>query len=125
MVPRFLVWSFRNCSNRKRNGSFAPFVNNFDLRLSQELPGFAIGHKGVITLDILNVGNLMNKKWGRIDEVSFVTAAGGVSRSFVNYGGLDAQGRYIYNMGSTEDYVTKQSRGESQWAAQITLKYEF
>ena len=109
----------------KRNGSFAPFVNNFDLRLSQELPGFAIGHKGVITLDILNVGNLMNKKWGRIDEVSFVTAAGGVSRSFVNYGGLDAQGRYIYNMGSTEDYVTKQSRGESQWAAQITLKYQF
>ena len=109
----------------KRNGSFAPFANSFDMRISQELPGFLPQHKAVVALDILNLGNMINKRWGRVDEVSFVTAAGGVSRSFVNYGGLDSQGRYIYHIGSVEDFITKQNRGESQWAVQVTLRYEF
>ena len=51
-----------------RNGSFSPFVNSFDLRLSQEMPGFTAKHKGSVTLDILNIGNLLNKRWGRTNE---------------------------------------------------------
>lgn len=108
----------------KRNGSFSPFVNNFDLRFSQEIPGFTAKHKASVTFDVLNVGNLLNKRWGRIDEVGF-QSAGGQARSFVNYGGLDAQGRYIYNVGAVEDLTTRQAKGESQWSAQITLRYEF
>ncbi len=108
----------------KRNASFAPFTNQFDMRISQELPGFVAGHKAVVSFDILNVGNLLNKKWGRIEEVAF-QSAGGPARSFVYYGGLDAQGRYIYNVGPTEDYVTRQNKGESQWAVQATVKYQF
>ena len=104
----------------RRNDSFAPWVNTFDLRVSQEFPGFFDGNKFVVTLDVLNVGNLLNKKWGRTDEIGFP-----LNRSFVNYGGLDAQGRYIYVMGPTEDFVTRQERAESQWAAQLTLKYSF
>ena len=103
-----------------RNNNFAPWVNSFDLRISQELPGWKAGHKGVLTFDILNVGNFINKRWGRIDEIGFPS-----NRSFVNYNGLDANGRYIYSLGSTEDYVTRQTSGESQWALQITLRYEF
>ncbi len=109
----------------KRNGSFAPIANSFDMRVSQELPGFLPQHKAVVSLDLLNVGNMLNKRWGHVDEIVFVTAAGGASRSFVNYGGLDAQGRYIYNVGAVEDFITKQNRGESAWAVQVTLKYEF
>lgn len=108
----------------KRNGSFSPFVNTFDVRLSQEMPGFTSKHKAVVTFDILNFGNLLNRKWGRTDEVAF-QSAGGQARSFVNYGGIDASGKYIYNVGNVEDYVTRQAKGESQWAAQVTLKYEF
>jgi outer membrane receptor protein involved in Fe transport len=115
----------RKGGTTRRNGSFAPIANSFDVRVSQELPGFLPAHKASVTLDILNFGNLLNKRWGRIDEVAFVTAAGGVSRSFVNYVGLNPQGKYIYAMGSVEDFITKQSRGESQWAAQVTLRYEF
>lgn len=105
-----------------RNNSYAPWVNNIDMRISQEVPGFAKNHKGSITLDILNVGNLLNKKWGHIDEIDFPSR-----RSFVNYAGMDANGRYIYSLGqsATSDYITKQNERESQWAVQVTLRYEF
>lgn len=103
-----------------RNNSFNPWVNTIDLRLSQELPGFAKSHKASITFDVLNFGNMLNNKWGRIDEIGFPS-----NRSFVNYAGLDASGKYIYTMGSVEDFVTRQVSGESQWAAQVTLRYSF
>ncbi len=103
-----------------RNDNYAPWVNNIDVRFSQELPGFIKGHKASFTFDILNFGNLLNKKWGRIDEINFPSA-----RSFVNYNGLDSQGRYIYSMGTVEDLRTVQDKGESQWAVQLTLRYEF
>ena len=110
----------------KRNGSYAPFVNSFDLRLSQEIPGLLAKHKGVFTIDFLNVGNMINKKWGRIDEVAF-QSAGGSARSFVNYKGIDpATGKYIYStMPAVEDLTTRQAKGESQWAVQVTVRYEF
>ncbi len=104
-----------------RNNEFAPWVNNFDVRLAQEVPGFSSQHKGSITFDILNFGNLLNKKWGRIDEIGFPS-----NRSFVYYNGVDpATGKYIYSMGSTEDLATRQNSGESQWAVQVTLRYSF
>ncbi len=109
----------------ERNSQFAPWTNNFDLRISQELPGFFGDNKFSITLDILNVGNLINKKWGRIDEISF-QSQGGLARSFVNYQGLDSSGRYVYGVnGQVEDFNTRNVRGESAWAAQFTVKYEF
>ena len=106
-----------------RNNSYAPWVNNIDMRLSQELPGFAKGHKAVFTLDFLNFGNLLNKKWGHIGEIDFPSR-----RSFVNYVGLDANGKYIYSLNTSStaaDFITKQNERESQWAIQATLRYEF
>ncbi|MDO9074549.1 MAG: TonB-dependent receptor [Rubrivivax sp.] len=103
----------------KRNTSFAPWANNVDVRLSQELPGFMKDHKAVFTLDILNFGNLLNKKWGRVNEIGFPS-----NRSFVNFNGLE-NGKYVYSMGSLERLETRQASGESQWAVQATLRYEF
>ena len=103
-----------------RNNEFAPWVNNFDVRFSQQLPGFTGKQRATITLDILNFGNLLNKKWGRIEEIGFPS-----NRSFVNYAGLDPSGKYIYSLGSTESLITRQVSGESQWAAQLTLRYQF
>ena len=109
----------------ERNSSFADWTNSFDVRISQEFPGFFEGNKTVLTLDILNIGNMLNKKWGRIDEVAF-QSQGGLSRSFVESLGLTADGRYVYGVNNfIEDVSTRQTRGESQWAAQFTIKYEF
>ena len=57
--------------SRRRTNSRAGFVNTFDLRFSQELPGFFEGHKAEIWVDIQNVGNLLNKKWGHIVDYGF------------------------------------------------------
>ena len=109
----------------KRNGSFSPFINTVDMRISQELPGITAKHKSSLSIDFLNIGNLINKRWGRTNETLF-QSAGGAARSFVNYKGLDASGKYIYAvMPAVESLETRQAKGESQWAVQVTLKYEF
>ncbi|HEY1042741.1 MAG TPA: TonB-dependent receptor [Telluria sp.] len=109
----------------ERNSSNSPWTNSFDLRLSQEVPGFMSGHKGTFVLDFMNVGNMLNKRWGRINEVGF-SSGGGFPRSFVNYAGITADNKYVYAVDNTvEELVLKQNKGESQWAIQATLRYEF
>lgn len=108
-----------------RNSSKSKFSNNIDVRLSQEVPGLFSGHKGIISFDILNFGNLINKRYGRIDEITF-TSNGGNRRAFVNTAGIDpATGKTVYAVGTPFDYVTKNNRGESAWAMQVSAKYEF
>ena len=106
-----------------RNTDFAPWTNSFDLRISQEIPGFFQGNKGVLSIDLFNVGNLLNKKWGRINEVGFQTN-GGNARSFVDYMGMQ-DGKYMYRVRDVEAVEIRQVKGESQWAVQATVKYEF
>lgn len=113
-----------------RNDSFAPWTNSFDLRVAQELPGFFSGHKASFTLDIFNVGNLLNKKWGRSYEIGYQgsgTSGGANARSFVDFAGIDpVTGKYIYRMrDSLENFDIKQTNNASQWAIQATFKYEF
>ena len=108
----------------ERQASFAPWTNSIDLRLTQEIPGLFKGNKGVFVVDFQNFGNLLNKKWGRINEVAFASA-GGNARSFVDYAGMQ-DGKYVYQVrDAVEDYVLKSGRSESQWAIQVTARYEF
>lgn len=109
-----------------RNSSFSPITHQFDVRISQEVPGFFPKHKGIFSFDILNIGNMINKEWGRIDEVNFQDGRGANTRNFVNFAGIDpATGKMIYAVNDPTDLTTKQAKGESQWAVQVTLKYEF
>ncbi len=108
----------------QRNTSFAPWTNSFDLRISQEIPGLFKDNKGTLSLNIFNFGNLLNKKWGHINEVGF-QSNGGFARSFVDYEGLNAAGKYIYRVRDVETIDIRQVKGESQWAIQASVKYEF
>ncbi len=126
-------WDVVNANKELRNAAggvvgranaFAPWTNSIDMRISQELPGLFAGNKGVLVFDFMNVGNMINKRWGRINEIGFATA-GGNSRSFVDYAGMQ-DGKYVYQVrDQVEDFVTKQTKGESQWAVQVTARYEF
>ena len=107
-----------------RNTAFSQFTNSFDVRLSQEIPGFFGNHKGVLALDILNVGNLISNRYGRIDEIGFSDGSGGQVRRFVNYAGIE-NGKVVYSVNDPFTMTTKQNKGESQWAVQITARYEF
>jgi outer membrane receptor for ferrienterochelin and colicin len=104
-----------------RNGAHTAWVNQFDLRVSQELPGFMEGHKVELSFDIANVGNLLNKKWGVIDEVGFPGM-----RGVVEYGGIDpSTGKYVYRFNTPDTTNVYDSKGISRWSAQLSLRYKF
>ena len=108
-----------------RNSHFSPWVNTFDLRFAQELPGFFGDNKAEIWLDVLNVGNLINKDWGLTDEI-FFQSDGAQARSFVNFAGIDpATGRYVYDLVNLEDFGRRDRSAESRWALQVGFRYEF
>jgi len=106
----------------ERNSARAPWVNQFDLRITQDLPGFWGDHKIRLGLDVLNVGNLLNKDWGEIYEPQDVEA----TRTFVRYVGTD-NGKYVYSLvnGLPQPLNYRTGRGESSWAAQLTFNYQF
>ena len=107
-----------------RNSSFSPWTNSFDFRISQELPGFFRDHKAEIWLDVLNVGNLLNKDWGHIDEI-FFQSDGGQARSFVNFAGITPDGRYRYDVVNLETAGRRDRNAESRWALQLGFRYRF
>jgi hypothetical protein len=115
-----------------RNAARQPWVDQLDLGLQQELPGFGSGHKSILRLDIYNFLNLLNNDWGHTDRVS---------NSFYGNRRLATvsdvvNGQYVYNLGAAgsipwEQYSvydasgTAPSRVISRWAALLTFKYEF
>jgi len=106
-----------------RNSEFAPWVNSFDLRLQQEVPGIFSGHKGVLSLDMMNVGNLINRRWGQVSEVGFPSM-----RGFVNYSGIQ-NGKMVYSVVDPDAFVTPTDATNrsrfAQWSVQVTARYEF
>ena len=132
MEAAFWAWLDTQPQLQAYRGTYAPenafrahWVNTFDLRLSQELPGFFKGHKAELWLDIQNVGNLINDDWGHIYDYGF----------FANQRILSAQGifngRYVYNFtnpdqpgvanGDADGFNT----GVSQWSVQVGFRYSF
>jgi len=113
-----------------RNAARSPWVNQMDMRIAQEIPGFPGFGAGEVYLNILNVGNLVNDKWGNIDEVGFPYNA-----RIANFAGVDAQGRFIYapvGAGVLPDgtynptiLTRRDTVGESRWAFQVGIRYEF
>jgi hypothetical protein len=53
-----------------RNSHRSPWLSVLDLRFAQELPIFR-RTRGIVTLDIENFANLINKNWGQLRQVSF------------------------------------------------------
>lgn len=107
-----------------------PWVNQFDFSIKQtvKLPGWR--HRLVLGLDILNVGNLLNDKWGIIRGSNqffrkFETVAD------VTYDGVNSQ--YVYSnvrasLANGDEFNPSLGRGEpaaSRWSALLSARYEF
>ena len=104
-----------------RNTSRNPWVNNFDLRISQELPGFFDGHKTELWVDVMNVGNLLNKDWGHIPYQSAYS-----DLRAVNFVGVDeATGKYVYNFDEGRVWTPAFTDIESRWSVQVGFRYKF
>jgi hypothetical protein len=108
----------------ERNGAQNPWITQFDLHIGQDLPGFGTV-KPEIYLDIANVGNLINKKYGLIDETG-----GNLTANVAQFAGVEANPtggtRYIYRFASDPaPFVRQDNRAQSRWAAQLGLRLTF
>lgn len=130
----FFEWLSRNPQIARYAGKVVPanalragWIHMFDVRLSQELPSFIDGHKAEFTLDIMNVGNLLNKKWGQIRDAGFNSNLG-----IANFAGIDPEtGKYVYRFTGAQDLGIQETNGDGQntgvsrWSVQATFRYRF
>jgi len=132
LEKQFFDWLAANPQLAKYAGSYAPangfrtgWINTFDVRISQELPGFMKGHKSEIWLDIQNVGNLLNKDWGNIYDYGFYADA-----RVANLQGIH-DGKYVYNQLYLDKPTVANADadgfnvGVSQWSLQLGFRYQF
>ena len=137
MEQAFWTWLEQQDGLSRYAGTYAPengftsgWVNTFDIRISQELPGFMKGHKSKIWLDIQNVGNLINDDWGHIIDYGF-----NANNAVASLRGI-YNGQYVYGYRSGTEFgqstalgiptnADSQTNGISQWSLSVGLKYEF
>ena len=101
----------------KRNGAMMPWENQFDLRITQDFGGIVNGTKNrlQLTFDVFNVGNMINKKWGKSYFVS-----------------NQANQLIAYNSGSGGSFSFKAPangtgyvQSTSTWSGQFGVRYIF
>ena len=100
-----------------RNVDFSNWFTKVDLRISQEIPGFASDQKGKVFFVIENVGNLLNDDWGVFYERGFPRTAPVVEAS------LNGSNQYVF-----EDFIApSQSRvgSASLWSMRFGVSYNF
>lgn len=111
--------SSRRGTYAERNGARMPWEHQFDGRIMQDLGVIFKGSKNTIqlSLDVINIGNLLNKDWGRQYTINNTTYA------LVNY--LPASGGgFTFRAPSTgKPYVD--APFASRWQAQFGIRYNF
>lgn len=106
-----------------------PWVNTFDFSVKQKikLPGWK--HNLILQADILNIGNLLNSKWGVIyGSNQFYVKRENVAT--VAYDGVAKQ--YVYSKVSSDladgKFAPSRGRGEpaaTRWSVLLSARYEF
>lgn len=132
MEQAFFDWLSKNPELKRYQGRVAPanagradWVNTFDVRLTQELPGFFKGHKSEIWLDIQNIGNLINKDWGHIMDYGFFA-----NQRVLSSPGMH-NGKYVYDFRNPDEPTAANgdadgfNTGVSQWSLQVGFRYKF
>ena len=108
----------------ERNAARSPFQNQFDFRLMQEFK-VKVGNetnKIQVSFDILNVGNMLNNKWGHSIYAS------NQQFSLINYKGqtTTTTPTFTYDgSGQTNGRPYLISDFNSRWRGQIGLRYIF
>ncbi|MCT4603711.1 MAG: TonB-dependent receptor [Marinifilum sp.] len=110
----------------ERNGSRLPWENIFDLKITQDLFINVADKKQTLQLgiDIFNVGNMLNKDWGRM----YTTSHSNIE--LIKFEKMDADGTtpIMSFRRPTKDEpwdIDDSGLNSSRWQAQVTLRYIF
>jgi len=107
----------------EKNGSRTPFTHQFDLRIAQDIGanvgGF--GNKLQVSLDIFNVGNLINNSWGVVYGNPF-------AYRILDFQGYDADGTtptFTFEEDRLGNDRFSISDRVSRWRGRIGIRYTF
>ncbi len=107
----------------ERNGATSPWFNNIDARIMQDFSMNLKGKKHAfqLSLDVLNLGNLLNSNWGVRQDANVAAKS-----PLLFTGNFDAQGAPIFNYtgGTMKTFLDNLSL-ISRWQVQVGLKYYF
>ncbi len=107
-----------------RNSHRSPWLSILDLRLAQEFPVWG-KTRGVLTLDVENLANMINSDWGQLRQVSFIYVAPVLEVARIDA----ATGRYVYRprAGTTGPTPPNFSLSAlpSVWRIQFGVRFEF
>ena len=101
-----------------RNGTNGDWWTKVDVRISQELPAFAEGHRASAFFVIENLGNLLNDDWGVLKQGNFV------SESVVG-ASINDDGQYVYEEFFGADQRDSYSTAASLWEVRVGVSYRF
>ena len=106
----------------ERNACRLPWTNQFDVRVSQQVSVPRMpGHRVEFNLDIINVANLLNKDWGKVQYVpnqnSTLLRAADTTP--------DENGRVLFEPFSGQSSVHNISDLASRWQIQLSARYVF
>ena len=102
----------------KRGGAYNPWRDIVDLRIAQVLP-LVEGHKIELTLDVLNVLNLLNSDWGYNQSI-FSTS------QIVSLVGYASNNKPVYSFSKPANNVPWTAESlTSRWAMQLGVRYTF
>jgi hypothetical protein len=106
-----------------RNAFTSPWYTRIDARIAQDLPNPLSGNRARFVIDIENVGNLINRKWGRLQAVNFPYAVPiiyDVDYDRVNEAYVFSKPRAYRPMNPTTVDIT-----QSVWRLSLGLMYDF
>jgi len=109
-----------------RNSEESPWMQTIDMTITQQLPIFKRLH-GEIYLQMINLANLFNDKWGLLEEVGFTyrRAVAGTGFDAAANGGA-GQYTYVFN-GNTLGGVpiVADDTQSSRWQAKLGVRIKF
>ena len=120
----------------KRGIGRNPDVDRFDFQFAQEIPSPVRGNSLLFTVDIANLGNLLNNRWGVVKEYSTSRSGAAIvnaqcaSTTGVSSGvasAVCASYRYSYsgNVSATTAATPTVDQAASLWSVVVGIKYRF
>lgn len=109
----------------ERNGSILPWLNTYDLRITQDIE-LTKNQKNTLQLsmDFLNIGNMLNTDWG-VPQFPFQS-------NLLNYRGRNADNEPIYRLNTrsgTSDFPRdthiQANSLANTWRLQVGVRYMF
>jgi len=109
-----------------RNSAHSDWWTKFDLRVSQELPGFGEEHHASVYFTIQNLGNLLNDDWGVLYERDFPRTAPIVDASLVDVNGTPNDfSDDLYSFNAFIPELQTRSAEASLWSLRVGFNYNF